>query len=85
MCIRSRIRRKWLWIIFILLGFVQFRFDWSTGHFDVQPISFALFGAGAFRPSAYAPWVLNFAIPVGAIIFFATRRRLLLDDATKET
>ena len=84
-CIRSRIRRKWLWIIFILLGFVQFRFDWSSGHFDMQPISFALFGASAFRPSPYAPWILGFAIPVGAIVFLAFRRRLLLDDATKET
>lgn len=61
-CILSRIRRKWLWIIFILLGFVQFRFDWASGHFDVQPISFALFGASAFRPSSYAPWILGFAI-----------------------
>lgn len=84
-CIRSRVRRKWLWIIFILLGFVQFRFDWSSGHFDVQPISFALFGASAFRPSSYAPWILGFAIPVGAIFFLALRRRLLVDDTTQET
>ena len=83
-CIRSRIRRKWLWIIFILLGFVQFRFDWATGHFEIQPISFALFGASAFRPSPYAPWILGFAIPVGAIIFLVSRRRLLLGDATQE-
>jgi hypothetical protein len=84
-CIRSRIRRKWLWIIFILLGFVQFRFDWSTGHFDVQPLSFELLGAGFFRTSPYAPWILGFAIPVGALLFLILRRRLLLDDATKET
>ena len=84
-CIRSRIRRKWLWIIFILLGFVQFRFDWSSGHFNVQPISLALFGASAFRPGPYAPWTLGFAIPVGAILFLALRRRVLLDDPTKET
>ncbi|MBA3963303.1 MAG: hypothetical protein H0X40_15580 [Chthoniobacterales bacterium] len=83
-CIRSRIRRKWLWIIFILVGFVQFRFDWVSGHFNVQPISFALFGASAFRPSPYAPWILGFAIPVGAIIFLVSRRKLLVDDATQE-
>ena len=83
-CIRSRIRRKWLWIIFILLGFIRFRFDWASEHFDVQPIAFSLFGASAFRPSPYAPWILGSAIPVGAIIFLASRRRLLLDDATQE-
>jgi hypothetical protein len=83
-CIRSRIRRKWLWIIFLLLGFIQFRFDWASGHFDVQAISFLLFGASAFRPSPYASWILGFAIPVGAIIFLVSRRRLLLDDATQQ-
>jgi hypothetical protein len=83
-CIRSRIRRKWLWIIFILLGFVQFQFDWASGHFGVQPLSFALFGASAFRSGPYAPWMLSFTIPIGAIIFVVVRRRILVDDATKE-
>jgi hypothetical protein len=83
-CIRSRIRRKWLWIIFILLGFIQFQFDWASGHFSVQPISFLLFGASAFRASPYAPWMLGFAVPVGAIIFLVSRRKLLLDDATEQ-
>jgi len=80
-CIRSRIRRKWLWIIFILLGFIRFRFDWTSGHFDVQPVSVVLFGVSAFRSNLYAPWILGFAIPVGAIIFLVSRRRLLLENA----
>jgi hypothetical protein len=80
-CIRSRIRRKWLWIVFILLGFAQSRFNWTTGHFEVQPISFVLFGVSAFRPSLYAPWILGFGIPVGAMAFLASRRKLLLDNA----
>jgi hypothetical protein len=83
-CIRFRIRRKWLWIIFILLGFIQFQFDWASGHFSVQPISFLFFGASAFRASPYAPWILGFAVPVGAIVFLISRRRLLLDGATQQ-
>jgi hypothetical protein len=83
-CIRSRIRRKWLWIIFILFGFVQLRFDWTSGVFDLQPVSFLLFGASAFRSSPYAAWVLGCAIPLGAIIFLACRRKLALPDATQE-
>jgi hypothetical protein len=79
-CIRSRIRRKWLWVIFILLGFMQTRLNWTTGHFEVQPISFVLFGVSAVRPSLYAPWILGFGIPVGAIAFLVSRRKLLLDD-----
>ena len=83
-CIRSRIRRKWLWIVFILLGFVQFRFDWTSGQYELQPLSFALFGAGAFRASPYAPWILSCAIPAGAVIFLIVRRRLLLDNASQD-
>ncbi|HEY1769250.1 MAG TPA: hypothetical protein VGG02_03225 [Chthoniobacterales bacterium] len=83
-CIRSPIRWKWLWIIFILPGLVQFQFGWISGRLNVQPISLLVLGANAFRPSPYAPWTLGFAIPVGAIIFLATRRRLLLQDTTPE-
>jgi hypothetical protein len=83
-CIRSRIRRKWLWIIFILFGFVQLRFDWTSGVFDLQPLSFLLFGASAFQPSPYAAWVLGCAIPLGAIIFLARHRKLVLPDATQD-
>jgi hypothetical protein len=83
-CIRSRIRHKWLWIIFILVAFVQFRFDWTSGHFDVQPVSFALFGASFFRLGPYASWVLGFAIPIGAITFLIFRRRLLVADTPQE-
>lgn len=76
-CIRSRIRRKWLWIIFILLGFGQFQLNWTTGHFNFQPISFVIPGASFFRPGMYSPWVLGVAIPVGAIVFLIFRRKLL--------
>ena len=80
-CIRSRVRRKWLWIIFILFGVFQLRLDWASGRFDLQPISFLLFGASAFRASPYAAWVLGCAVPLGAIIFLLRRRNLILPDA----
>lgn len=56
-----------------------------SGHFDGQPISFVLFGASCFRPSPYAPWILGFAIPIGAMLFLLLRRRLLIDNVTQET
>ena len=83
-CIRSRIRRKWLWIVFILVGFVQFRLDWASGAYDIQLLSFLVFGASAIKPGLYASWVLGFAIPVGAIVFLIRRRQLLLDDPVQE-
>lgn len=69
LCVRSRVRRRWLWISFIVIGLVQFQLNWSTGAWTIQPISFSLLGAAYFRPGLYGPWTLKFAIPIGAIIF----------------
>lgn len=76
-CIRTRMkRRKWLWIIFILVGFVQFSINWTTGQMGVSPISFLLFGASAMTASIYSPWTVSFALPVGAIVFWLRRNKL---------
>jgi hypothetical protein len=78
-CARTKLpRRKWLWIIFILVGFVQFSLNWSTGGTEVKPLYFQLFGAGAVSDGLYAPWILSISVPVGAIAFWFKRRRLLL-------
>ena len=74
MCLRTPMRgRKWPWILFILFGFVTVGFNWTTGAFSVQPISFLLFGASAFA-SPYGPWTLSVAFPLGAIWFLLRRR-----------
>jgi hypothetical protein len=72
-CFRSRVRRRWLWVIFILLGIMQFQLNWTTGQTALQPISVLLLGASFSRASSYAPIVFSFGIPVGAIIFLALR------------
>jgi hypothetical protein len=79
-CFRSRVRRRWLWLIFIVLGFVQFRLNWTTGAWDIAPISLNLLGASWIRASSYAPVILSFSIPVGAITFLICRRRLRRKD-----
>lgn len=82
-CIRSRIQRKWLWVLFIVLGFVQFRFHWTSGQFEIQPLAALLFGASVFRPGLYGPWIFSFALPVGAVAFLIRRRKLMLKDAAQ--
>lgn len=77
-CIRTKFpRRKWLWIIFVLLGFVQVSFNWTTGAMDYRLLSFQLFGAGAVASGLYMPWILTISIPVGAIIFWFKRLQLV--------
>jgi hypothetical protein len=75
-CLFSRVRHRWLWLIFILVGFGQFQLNWSTGETGLQPISFVLLGAAFFRAGLYAPIILKVAVPVGAILFLLLRRWL---------
>ena len=76
-CLFSRVRRRWLWAIFILFGFTQFQLNWTTGQTGFQPISFLVPGASFFRAGLYAPIVFSFGIPLGAILFLLLRRWLL--------
>lgn len=77
-CIRTRIqRRKWLWIVFVLVGFVQFSFNWTTGAMAYKLLYFQLFGAGAMASGIYMPWIFSFSLPVGAIAFWFKRRQLV--------
>lgn len=78
LCFKTPIpKRKWLWLLFVAFGFVQVSLNWTDGAYAVQPISFALLGAGFFRAGPYAPIVLNIAAPIGAIVFLTKRRSLL--------
>lgn len=77
-CVRTPIpRRKWLWVVFILLGFVQFSLDWTSGQWGIQPIAFQICGASFMRSCDYAPWILSFSLPIGAIVFWLRRGRYL--------
>jgi len=80
-CLRTPIKkRKWLWAIFILFGFVQFTINWTSGAINFKPISFMLFGAGYFYANKFAPLMLSVAIPVGAVIFWLKRGKFIQDN-----
>ncbi|HTJ79721.1 MAG TPA: hypothetical protein VL357_12060 [Rariglobus sp.] len=80
-CIKTKIRRrKWLWIIIVLVGVVQFSINWTTGEISFSPFSFLLFGASAMATSLYSPWIISFAIPAGAILFWIKRPKLMQSE-----
>jgi len=80
-CARTKMaKRKWLWLLFIAIGLVQFQFNWTTGAWAVQPLSFALLGAGFAKSGPVAPYIFTVAIPLGAILFLARRRTFLPPD-----
>lgn len=77
LCARTKIaKRKWLWLLFVAVGVVQFHFNWTTGAWLVQPVAFSLLGAGFAKVGPVAPWVFTLAFPLGAIVFLYRRRSL---------
>lgn len=73
--IRSKLTKKWLWIIGILVGFVKFSLNWTTGQVGFQLISFQILGAGFLKQGLVAPWTLSFTLPIVAVIFWVNRIR----------
>lgn len=77
-CIRTPIpKRKWLWVIFILLGVSAIQIDWTTGQYAIQLISVHLLGASAVAAGPHAPWIISASIPLGAILFWIKRKRYI--------
>jgi hypothetical protein len=75
-CFRTKIeKRKWLWLIFIMLGLARLSIDWTTGQWAINPVNVLFLGAGAFAP-LYGSWVISISLPLGAIIFMLKRKGL---------
>jgi hypothetical protein len=74
-CIRTRgLRRKWLWIIFILFGFGALTINWTTGEWHLALLHFQLLSYSAFAPYG-SPWTVGVSVPVGAVVFLDKLRR----------
>ena len=73
-CARTKLpSRKWLWVLFILVGFGKVAVNWTTGQLAIAPLSVQLFSASAAAP-LYGPWMIAVSLPLGAIVFLLYRR-----------
>ena len=76
LCLRTKgLRRKWLWLIGTLAGFVGYGVNWTTGESAFMPLMFRLPPAGA-SATLYGPWTMFVTLPVGALAFLFLRKRL---------
>lgn len=80
-CIRTRMRSKWVWMLFILAGVGRLGLDWNTGQYTIQYFQLSLLGVTAFRPALYGAWVVSWGVPLGAVIFLLRQRKLALTGA----
>lgn len=70
-------RRKWLWVAFILIGFVNVSLNWTTGEIGIEPVSVRIPVSGFERAGPYAPVVILTSVPLGALIFLLRRNKLM--------
>jgi hypothetical protein len=73
-CARTKgLGRKWLWEIFIILGFGTFSLNWTTGEWHVSLLSCQVFSFSAAEFTG--PWMVSVSVPVGAVLFLDRMRR----------
>ncbi|HVH30983.1 MAG TPA: hypothetical protein VNA31_04885 [bacterium] len=77
-CFRAPIRRRWAWMVVTLLGAPVTSFNWATGEAHTASFDVLLLGGGWLRASAYAPVIILWAFPMGAVIFLARRYQLIV-------
>jgi hypothetical protein len=63
---------KWLWVLFILFGVMQFTLDWNTGQHQIGYYALNLFSASAVA-QPYGSWVLSVSLPLGALVYLVRR------------
>lgn len=77
LCIKTVMKKKVVWLLFILCGIVSISLNWSTSAINIQFLSIQfLLGVGFFKSGPYAPWILTFSIPLGAILFLVRRKKI---------
>lgn len=82
----KKVKRKYLWIPFILVGLWGVDFNWTTGAMAFELINISngrvnfnflsihLLGAGMIKAGVFAPWILTIASPVGPLIYWIWAR-----------
>lgn len=67
------LRRRRLWLIFILVGFGELAVDWSTGVLSLKLLALQLCSAAALAP-LYGSWSVAVCLPLGALVFLLRPR-----------
>ena len=69
--------KKWRWYLLSLGGVGAVYFNWTTGVFNYQLATVQLLGASATAAGPHAPWIFEFTIPIGALVFWMRRKHLI--------
>ena len=75
LCTHFPLKQKIPWLLFILIGFGAVDINWTTGALRTGLLHIHLLSAAALTNGG--TWHIMFGIPVGAILFWFKRKRIL--------
>jgi hypothetical protein len=61
-------KHRWAWALLALVGAGTFAFNWTTGEGRLGLLNLLFFDAAYMKGGPAAPWVLQVAFPVGALM-----------------
>jgi len=82
---RRQFPKRWRWVLASLVGVGMVSVNWTTGAVASRLFSVQLLGASAVQPSEFAPWILSFSFPIGAIVALGRYRSFLQSLKTPPT
>lgn len=70
LCLKTKgIRWKWLWALFIIIGFGSLTVEWTTGSSSLTILSVKLLSVSWMR-RGLGPWLISVGLPLGALLFY---------------
>ena len=82
LCARTRLgKKKWIWLILILVGVFRLTVNWTTGEWSLTPLTVQVPPVTCFS-TFYGPWMVQIAVPLGAIAFLLWREKLTSEAAS---
>jgi hypothetical protein len=68
LCLRAKgLKWRWLWALFIILGFGRLAFNWTTGASHFSALGLELLSVSWLRVGN-GPWVISVGLPLGALV-----------------
>ena len=72
-CVTHRPAAWFLWLLFVLLGFVPISLDLTSGKVSIELLSVVILGAKVVKNGGgdSAGWSIGFGVPLGALFWLA--------------